>query len=39
MPTDPFVAPDLDERPRQQQNLAPGVHMPAGARLAGRPAR
>jgi hypothetical protein len=29
MPTDPFVAPELDERPRQETNLAPGVHMPA----------
>jgi hypothetical protein len=26
---DPFVAPDLDDRPRQAQNLAPGVSMPA----------
>jgi hypothetical protein len=29
MPTDPFVAPPLDELPRQQRNLAPGVHLPA----------
>jgi hypothetical protein len=29
MPTDPFVAPELDDRPRQEANLAPGVHMPA----------
>jgi hypothetical protein len=28
MPTDPFVAPDLEDRPRQETNLAPGVHMP-----------
>jgi hypothetical protein len=25
---DPYVAPDLDDRPRQHQNLAPGVSMP-----------
>jgi hypothetical protein len=29
MPTDPFVAPTLDDTPRQQRNLAPGVTMPA----------
>jgi hypothetical protein len=29
MPTDPFVAPELDDRPRQEPNLAPGVHLPA----------
>jgi hypothetical protein len=29
MPTDPFVASELDDRPRQETNLAPGVHMPA----------
>jgi hypothetical protein len=28
VPTDPFVPVPLDELPRQQQNLAPGVHMP-----------
>lgn len=28
MPTDPFVPSRLDERPRQEQNLAPGVHLP-----------
>jgi len=28
MPTDPFVAPELDDRPRQEPNLAPGVHLP-----------
>jgi hypothetical protein len=27
--TDPFVAPELDDLPRQQPNLAPGVTMPA----------
>lgn len=32
MPTDPFVAPDLDDRPRQQQNLAPGVAYPPARR-------
>jgi hypothetical protein len=26
--TDPFVAPELDDLPRQQPNLAPGVHIP-----------
>jgi hypothetical protein len=26
---DPFVAPTLDDLPRQEPNLAPGVHMPA----------
>jgi len=29
MPTDPFVAPELDDRPRQEPNMAPGVHLPA----------
>jgi hypothetical protein len=29
MPTDPFVAPTLDEHPRQEPNLAPGVRLPA----------
>jgi hypothetical protein len=29
MPTDPFVAPELDDLPRQETNLAPGVHLPA----------
>ena len=29
MPTDPFVSPELDDRPRQETNLAPGVRMPA----------
>jgi hypothetical protein len=29
MPTDPFVAPELDDRSRQETNLAPGVHLPA----------
>ena len=28
MPTDPFVAPELNDRPRQETNLAPGVHLP-----------
>jgi len=28
MPTDPFVAAELDDRPRQEPNLAPGVHLP-----------
>lgn len=28
MPTDPYVPVPLDEKPRQQQNFAPGVHMP-----------
>ena len=28
MPTDPFVPPDLDDRPRQQQNLPPGLALP-----------
>jgi hypothetical protein len=26
--TDPFVIPDLDDLPRQEPNLAPGVHLP-----------
>jgi hypothetical protein len=26
--TDPFVAPGLDDLPRQEPNLAPGVHLP-----------
>ncbi len=29
MPTDPFVAPTLDDTPRNEANLAPGVHLPA----------
>ena len=29
MPTDPFVAPELEDLPRQETNLAPGVHLPA----------
>jgi|SRR5215207_4508536 len=29
MPTDPFVAPELEDRPRQEPNLAPGVQLPA----------
>lgn len=38
MPTDPFVAPELDDRPRQEPNLAPGVHLPAAhAWMADRP--
>jgi hypothetical protein len=28
MATDPFVATTLDDLPRQEQNLAPGVHYP-----------
>jgi hypothetical protein len=28
MPTDPFVAPTLDDAPRQLPNLAPGVRYP-----------
>jgi hypothetical protein len=28
MPTDPYVPTTLDEVPRQEPNLAPGVHMP-----------
>jgi hypothetical protein len=38
MPTDPFVAPTLDEQPRQEPNLAPGVRLPAArAWVADRP--
>jgi hypothetical protein len=29
MPTDPFVSPELPDAPRQETNLAPGVHLPA----------
>jgi len=29
MPTDPFVAPTLDDAPRNETNLAAGVHLPA----------
>jgi hypothetical protein len=29
MPTDPFVPSNLEDVPRQETNLAPGVHMPA----------
>jgi hypothetical protein len=31
VPTDPFVPPDPDARPRQQQNLPPGVALPAAS--------
>ena len=38
MPTDPFVAPNLEDQPRQQPNLAPGVRIPpAGSWHADRP--
>ena len=38
MPTDPFVATDLDDRPRQQQNLPSGIaYPPSGGWLGGRP--
>jgi len=38
MPTDPFVAPGLDDHPRQETNLAPGVQLPAAhAWTADRP--
>ena len=38
MPTDPFVSPALDDRPRQQQNLPPGMaYPPARAWRGGRP--
>jgi len=29
MPTDPFVAEELDDEPRQLPNLSPGVRLPA----------
>jgi hypothetical protein len=32
MATDPFVAPPLGDLPRQEPNLAPGVHMPPARR-------
>jgi hypothetical protein len=28
VPTDPYIAPDPEARPRQQQNLPPGVALP-----------
>jgi hypothetical protein len=38
VPTDPFVAPDLDDKPRQQQNLPPGLgYPPARSWRADRP--
>jgi hypothetical protein len=38
MPTDPFVSPDPDDKPRQQQNLPPGVaYPPAKAWVPTRP--
>lgn len=38
MPTDPFVPERLDEEPRQEPNLPPGVKMPAPRRwFANRP--
>ena len=38
MPTDPFVPERLDEEPRQEPNLPPGVKMPAARQwLADRP--
>jgi hypothetical protein len=39
VPTDPFVAPTLDDAPRQRRNLAPGVDLPAAEPwVADRPA-
>jgi hypothetical protein len=32
MPTDPFVSPDPADRPRQQQNLPPGIALPPANR-------
>jgi hypothetical protein len=32
VPTDPYVPTTLDEQPRQEPNLAPGVHLPAPRR-------
>ena len=38
MSTDPFVVPEIDELPRQAQNVAPGVSIPAPAAwTVGRP--
>jgi len=38
VPTDPYVPTTLDEEPRQEKNLAPGVHIPpAGRWRADRP--
>ena len=38
MPTDPFVASTLDDRPRQERNLAPGSSVPpARGWRGGRP--
>jgi hypothetical protein len=38
MPTDPFVPERLDEEPRQEPNLPPGVKMPAARQwVANRP--
>lgn len=38
MPTDPFVNPDLDDRPRHRQNLPAGVALPpARSWTGGRP--
>jgi hypothetical protein len=38
VPTDPFVYPDPSSRPRQQQNLPPGVALPPATRwLPDRP--
>ena len=38
MPTDPFVAPTLEDHPRQEPNVAPGVRLPAArAWVADRP--
>jgi hypothetical protein len=38
VPTDPFVPPDPSARPRQQQNLPPGIALPpANDWRAGRP--
>ncbi|MFM8972308.1 MAG: hypothetical protein ACKOOG_06650, partial [Actinomycetota bacterium] len=31
MPTDPYIPADLAARPRQQQNLPPGVAVPPAA--------
>jgi hypothetical protein len=35
MPTDPFVNPDLDDRPRHHQNLPAGVALPPADRWTG----
>lgn len=37
MPTNPFVSPGIDDRPRHRQNLPAGIAYPPAARRGARP--